>query len=88
MSRYWSAARRLTLQLLAVWLVVTFTIIFFARELSSITLFGWPLSFYFAAQGATLIYVVIVWFYASRMKGLDKAFKDEVELGQVKDWAR
>jgi putative solute:sodium symporter small subunit len=81
-SEYWRATRRLTLQLLLVWLFVTFTIIFFARELSSLTLFGWPFSFYLAAQGATLIYVIIVWFYAWRMQRLDQILKSEETSGQ------
>lgn len=58
--------------LLLIWFVLTFVIIFFARELSGFSLFGWPISFYMAAQGATLIYVVIVGFYAWTMERLDK----------------
>jgi putative solute:sodium symporter small subunit len=81
-TEYWRRTRRLTLQLLLVWFLVTFGVIFFARELSGLTLFGWPLSFYMAAQGATLIYVVIVAVYAWRMQRLDETLKDDGTDGQ------
>jgi putative solute:sodium symporter small subunit len=81
-TEYWRRTRRLTLQLLLVWFLVTFGVIFFARELSGLTLFGWPLSFYMAAQGATLIYVVIVAVYAWRMQRLDETLKGDGTDGQ------
>lgn len=76
-ARYWHSTRRLTLQLLLAWFVSTFAIIFFARELSGFTLFGWPFSFYMAAQGSTLIYVFIVGLYAWRMRRLDQTLKSD-----------
>jgi putative solute:sodium symporter small subunit len=63
----------LTGVLLAIWFCVTFSVIFFARELSHVSLFGWPISYYMAAQGATLVYVILVGFYAWRMWLLDRA---------------
>jgi putative solute:sodium symporter small subunit len=50
-------------------------VIFFARELAGFTFFGWPVSFYMAAQGTTLIYVGIVGCYAWRMRRFDRAAK-------------
>jgi putative solute:sodium symporter small subunit len=71
-NAYWRSTRRLSLGLLAVWLLATFCVIFFARDLNRMSLFGWPVSFYMAAQGLLLIYVLIVGFYAWRMRGLDR----------------
>lgn len=65
----------MTLWLLLIWFVVTFTSIFFARHLSTYTLFGWPISFFMAAQGSTLIYVAIIALYAWRMRHLDQTCK-------------
>lgn len=76
-ARYWRRTRNFTLQLLLAWFISTFTIIFFARELSNFTVFGWPFSFYMAAQGTTLIYVIIVGIYAWRMQRLDKTLKSD-----------
>jgi putative solute:sodium symporter small subunit len=69
---YWQKNLRLTAILLAIWFVVTFVMAYFARELSSITFFGWPLSFYMAAQGSLIIYVIIIGVYARTMNRLDQ----------------
>ena len=70
---HWQRVRRLTAILLLAWFVITFGVVYFARELSAFTLFGWPLSFYMAAQGTILIYLAIVAIYAWRMHHLDQA---------------
>lgn len=80
-AAHWRSTRRLTSLLLAIWLGVTFTVIFFARELASLTLFGWSLSFYLAAQGAILVYLAIVGVYALRMKKLDAQFVEDSHGG-------
>jgi putative solute:sodium symporter small subunit len=67
----WRRTRRLTMTLLAVWFGVTFAAIFFARELAGLTLFGWSVSFYMAAQGALLIYLANVGIYALAMRVLE-----------------
>ncbi len=71
--QYWRANLRITGVLLAIWFLVTFGIGFFARELN-FTFFGWPFSFWVAAQGALIVYVVIIWYYARHMNGLDQQF--------------
>lgn len=76
-TAYWQRVRRLTFVLLAIWFAATFGIIYFARELSTFTLLGWPFSFYMAAQGLTLLYVILVAFYAMRMRRLDKLLNSE-----------
>jgi len=70
---YWLRTRRLTWQLLLVWFLATFGMIFFARELSNFTFFGWPLSFYLMAQGAVVFYTALVAVYACKMRKLDKS---------------
>jgi putative solute:sodium symporter small subunit len=57
--------------LLALWFGITFAAIFFARELAGLTLFGWSVSFYMAAQGALLVYLAIVGIYALAMRSLE-----------------
>ena len=70
-TKYWRANLRVTGVLLLIWFVVTFVVSYFARELS-FRFFGWPFSFWMAAQGCMFIYVVIVAFYAWYMEGLDE----------------
>jgi putative solute:sodium symporter small subunit len=74
--QYWNANLRLSAVLLAVWFVVTFVMAWFARDLNA-SFFGWPLSFFMAAFGSPLIYVVLIWFYAKRMDQLDIQFDVE-----------
>lgn len=68
---HWHGNLRLTAGLLLIWLTVTFGVSFFARELN-FSFFGWPFSFWVAAQGAPAVYVLIVWRYAHRMAQLDE----------------
>ncbi|MCU0950164.1 MAG: DUF4212 domain-containing protein [Burkholderiaceae bacterium] len=71
---YWRKNLNMTVVLLAIWFVATFVMAFFARPLAEINFFGWPFSFYMAAQGSMVIYLLIIWFYAKRMKKLDEEF--------------
>ncbi|MBX3623199.1 MAG: DUF4212 domain-containing protein [Rhizobacter sp.] len=73
MAVYWRRNLRLTGALLTVWFVVTFVAAFFARELS-FSFFGWPFSFWVAAQGALLVYLVLIGLYARTMNRLDSEF--------------
>ena len=68
--QYWQKNLRITAVLLAIWFVVTYVVAFHARDLS-FTFFGWPFSFWMASQGALIVYVLIIWFYANYMNKLD-----------------
>jgi putative solute:sodium symporter small subunit len=70
-QRYWRKNLRITAGLMAIWFFVTFVIAYFARQLS-FTFFGWPFSFWVGAQGALVVYVVIIGFYAWTMNRLDE----------------
>lgn len=72
LARYWRNNLVVTAVLLAVWFGVTFVVSYFARELS-FTFFGWPFSFWVAAQGALIVYVLIVGGYAWYMNRADHA---------------
>jgi putative solute:sodium symporter small subunit len=75
--RYWQRTVRLTLSLLALWAAATLLPIWFAPELEGIRFFGWPLSYYLAAQGSLLVFVLIVWVYANQMDRLDSECLEE-----------
>jgi putative solute:sodium symporter small subunit len=78
-AAHWTRTRRLTALLLALWLATGFCTVFFARDLAHLSVFGWPLSFYLAAQGASLTYLAIIGVYAWRMRILDRAFARQLE---------
>lgn len=68
---YWRANLRVTGLLVFLWFFVTFVIGWFARDLD-FNFFGWPFSFWVAAQGALVVYVLIIGFYAWYMGRLDR----------------
>lgn len=51
--------------LLALWFFASFGIVFFARDLT-MEVAGWPVGFWFAAQGTVLVFVAIVVIFARR----------------------
>lgn len=68
---YWRKNLNITAILLGLWFVVTFVVTYFARDLN-FNFFGWPFSFWVAAQGALVVYVAIIWYYAHYMNKLDQ----------------
>jgi putative solute:sodium symporter small subunit len=73
-QEYWRRNVALTGVLLGIWFVVTYIVGFYARELNEITFFGFPVAFYMGAQGALIIYVVMIFYYARRMNRMDKDY--------------
>ena len=71
-ERYWAHNRRVIGVLLSLWLALTLGIGLGARELS-FDFFGWPFSFWAAAQGAPIAFVAIIAVYARIMNRLDQA---------------
>ena len=72
--QYWRRNLLITAILLLIWFVVTFVASYYARELDRISVFGFPLGFYMGAQGALIIYALIIGFYAWYMNRLDRHF--------------
>ena len=71
--RRWHGSQLITAALLAVWFGVTFGVAYGARALDG-QVAGWPLSFWVAAQGAPMVYVLLTWLYARLSHRLDRAF--------------
>ena len=71
---YWRRNLKITVVLLAIWFFVTFVVGYYARDISDITVMGFPLPFYMGAQGALIIYVLIIYFYAKYMNKLDNEY--------------
>jgi putative solute:sodium symporter small subunit len=72
-QEYWRKNLRITGLLLALWFFVTFVLLYFSRDLT-FSFFGWPFSFWVAAQGALIVYCLIIWYYARYMNNLDKEY--------------
>jgi putative solute:sodium symporter small subunit len=72
-KEYWRKNVRMTAILMVIWAFVTYVIGFYARDLS-FNFFGWPFSFWVGAQGALVVYVVIIGYYAWYMNKLDAEY--------------
>jgi putative solute:sodium symporter small subunit len=80
-ARHWRRTRGLTAALLLVWFVVGFVVTWFARDLD-FPFFGWPFSFWVAAQGGIILFVVLNAVYAHRMARLDRRLADAARARQ------
>lgn len=72
-SGYWRSNLRLLGVLLAIWFCVSFGLgILLVVPLNAFKLGGFPLGFWFAQQGAILVFVVLVLVYALAMDRLER----------------
>ena len=83
-ARHWQRTRRVTGVLLALWGASTIATVFGAPALADVTVFGWPLSFYFAAQGTALVYLALIGAYNWHMARLDATYREQL-AGQPAD---
>ena len=71
-TAYWRQTLRLSRLLLGLWFLLTLAVCLFGRRLH-FNFFGWPFGFWVSAQGALIVYCLIVWYYAWAMNRLDQA---------------
>lgn len=72
--RFWSRTRVLTGVLLLAWLLVNLLTPWFARDLSGLFFFGFPLGFWLAAEGALLMYLLLIVVYVLAMERLEDTY--------------
>jgi len=72
---YWKANLRLVAWCLGIWFVVSYLFgIILVDQLNAFSVGGYDLGFWFAQQGSIYIFVVLIFFYASRMNKLDRQY--------------
>jgi putative solute:sodium symporter small subunit len=71
---YWRKTSRLMWIIMGWWVFFSFLIPAFAAQLNSITIAGFPLGFYMAAQGSLVSYVVLCFWNASAQNKIDQEF--------------
>lgn len=71
-SAYWKRTGGLTLAVLAFCIVSTSGVYLLAPRLDQVTVLGFPLGFYMAAQGLPAIFVVILFWFAHRQSAIDE----------------
>ena len=73
-AAYWRKTSGLMWTILALWVLFSFVIPAFAVQLNTITIAGFPLGFYMAAQGSLIAYVVLCFWNASAQNKIDEEF--------------
>ncbi|MEL8056799.1 MAG: DUF4212 domain-containing protein [Pseudomonadota bacterium] len=72
---YWRATVRLTISLLAIWFVASYGAgILFREWLDQFSIGGAPLGFWFAQQGAILVFLALIVTYCVAMNRLEKKY--------------
>jgi putative solute:sodium symporter small subunit len=75
MASYWAANVRLIVALLLIWFAVIFLPILFVEQLNQIEILtGFPLGYYMGAQGALIVFVILIFIYAWCMERIDQAY--------------
>ena len=73
-ERYWSATRALMFFMLFLWVVFSFVVHFFVADLNTITVLGFPLGFYMAAQGSLIAFVLMLFWFAGAQDRIDRKY--------------
>lgn len=73
-ARYWSKTSGLMWLMLVIWAIFSFGIHFFVNSLNAFKFLGFPLGFYMASQGSLIVFVVMLFWFASRQNAIDAEF--------------
>jgi putative solute:sodium symporter small subunit len=71
---WWGKTKGLMITCLIIWFVFSFLIHFFVNALNTITILGFPLGFYMAAQGSLIAFVILIFWFASKQNSIDREF--------------
>jgi len=71
---YWRETLWITWVILALWFISWVGPLVLHRPLNTIVIFGFPLSFWFAAQGSLAFFIVLIVWYAIYMNKLDRKY--------------
>ncbi|MDG0026658.1 sodium/substrate symporter small subunit [Trinickia sp. Y13] len=85
--RYWRFNVMLISVLMLIGFAVSFVVPLFARTLSSVRVAGFRLPFYLGAQGAILIYLLLIVIYIAAMTRADQRLRLAADADVVTDAA-
>jgi putative solute:sodium symporter small subunit len=71
---YWGKTTRLMWIIMILWFFFSFFVHLFAVQLNTISVFGFPLGFYMAAQGSLIAFVVLCFWNAHAQNKIDEEF--------------
>lgn len=81
-AAHWTKTRNLTMIVLVLWFIFSFVVHWFADALNGMSIIGFPLGFYMAAQGSLIVFVVLIFWLSSAQGKIDEEFgvaEDEIK---------
>lgn len=73
-QRHWAKTRNLTIVILILWAFFAFVLPWNAKALNAMSFMGFPLGFYFIAQGSLIAFVVLIWVHNLLQDKIDDEF--------------
>lgn len=73
-EKHWARTRKLMITHLIVWFIFSFVVHAFVGTLNHINFFGWPLGYYFAAQGSLAVFVIQLFIFVKQQDNIDREF--------------
>jgi putative solute:sodium symporter small subunit len=72
--KHWDKTRNLTIVILIIWAIFAFVLPWNAHALNSMSFIGFPLGFYFTAQGSLIAFVLLIWIQNMLQDKIDDEF--------------
>jgi len=73
-EQHWAKTSNLMRTLMFLWFIFSFGVHLFAVQLNSVTILGFPMGYYMAAQGSLIAFVVLCFWNASAQNKIDEEF--------------
>lgn len=73
-AMHWRRTRNLMIAHLVVWFVFSYGVHWFADTLHHVNFFGWPMSYYLAAQGSLIVFVIQLFLFSRQQDKIDREF--------------
>lgn len=78
-AEHWRRTKSLMIVHLIIWFVFAYLLHWFAPQLNGMSILGFPLGFYMAAQGSLIVFVVQLFIFVRQQDRID------VECGMAED---
>lgn len=69
---YWNKTKALMVTMMLLWFFFGYVIHMFVGSLNSVTILGFPLGYYMAAQGSLIAFVIMLFVFASKQNRIDE----------------
>ena len=73
-ERHWEKTKGLMMLTLSIWFVFSIVIFMFGESLNNGSFLGYPLAYYMCAQGSSVVFVVLIFWFANRQEKIDEEF--------------